>query len=367
LTCFGELFIRLGAWQKNVILNPASLRKVNNSRNTGWAEKRLERSGLEEAKTKVNVYREIEKFKGVRNPVLTTGTFDGVHLGHLRIIQRLKELASSSAGETVVLTFHPHPRMVLYPDDTSLKLLNTLEEKIALLEDAGVKHLIIYPFTKEFSRLSSLDFVRNIIVNQIGTKKLVIGYNHHFGRNREGSFEHLKEFGPLYGFDVEEIPAKDVDHIEVSSTKIRAALQAGEIQAAKALLGRPYSLEGPVVKGKQLGRQLGYPTANIQVSDSLKLIPADGIYAVRVDVEGKQEIGMMSIGMNPTVAGTERTIEVNILNFDREIYNKIIKVSFISRIRDEIHFAGLEELKHQLKRDEEETLRIFGSLSEESS
>jgi riboflavin kinase/FMN adenylyltransferase len=311
----------------------------------------------------VNVYRAIEEFKGVRNPVLTTGTFDGVHLGHLRIIRRLNELAAASAGESVVLTFHPHPRMVLYPDDTSLKLLNTLDEKIALLEAAGIQHLIIYPFTKDFSRLSSLDFVRNIIANEIGTQKLVIGYNHHFGRNREGSFEHLKEFGPIYGFDVEEIPAKDVDQVEVSSTKIRGALQSGDIDTATALLGRPYSLEGMVVKGKQLGRELGYPTANIHVSDPLKLIPADGIFAVKVEFEGKPEMGMMSIGMNPTVDGKERTIEVNILNFDKEIYNKMLKVSFIKRIRDEVRFPGLEELKQQLKQDREETLRIFGSRS----
>jgi riboflavin kinase/FMN adenylyltransferase len=309
----------------------------------------------------VKVYRDIHDFKGVANPVLTTGTFDGVHLGHLQIIRRLGEIASSiEGGESVVLTFHPHPRMILYPDDDSLRLLSTLDEKINLLTEAGVQHLIIHPFTKAFSRLSSLDFVRNIIVNQIGTKKLVIGYNHHFGRNREGSFEHLREFGPLYGFDVEEIAARDVDQVEVSSTKIRKALQEGDVDTAKAYLGRAYSLEGKVVKGKQLGRTLGYPTANVEVEDALKLIPAEGIYAVRVFSSGMQGIGMMSIGRNPTVSdGNVRTIEVNILNFDKDIYNEKIRVDFVKRLRDEVKFSSFEELKTQLSLDREETLRVF--------
>jgi riboflavin kinase/FMN adenylyltransferase len=309
----------------------------------------------------VKVYNEISNFKGVQCPVLTTGTFDGVHLGHLRIIKRLQELAVSSGGESVVLTFHPHPRMVLYPDDDSLRLLSTLEEKISLLELAGVQHLIIHPFSREFSRLTSLEFVRNIIVNQIGTRKLVIGYNHHFGRNREGSFEHLKEYGPLYGFDVEEIPAKDVDHVEVSSTKIRKALQEGDILTANAFLGHSYSLEGKVVKGRQLGRELGFPTANIHLADPYKLVPADGIYAVGVHAAGKEWIGMMSIGMNPTVDGKVRTLEVNILNFEKDIYGETIRVSFVKRLRDEVKFSGLEELKEQLYRDQAATLQVFNS------
>jgi riboflavin kinase/FMN adenylyltransferase len=314
----------------------------------------------------LKVYRDIADFKDVTRPVLTTGTFDGVHLGHLRIIERLSELAHASKGESVVLTFHPHPRLILYPDDGSLKLLSTLEEKISLLEAAGIQHLIIHPFSLEFSRLSSLDFVRNIIVGQIGTKKLVIGYNHHFGRNREGSFEHLKEFGPVYGFDVEEISARDVDQVEVSSTKIRNALLAGDVRTATAYLGREYSLQGIVVKGKQLGRTIGYPTANIEVGDSYKLIPADGIYAVRVDLEGSIYQGMMSIGMNPTVNGTMRTIEVNILNFEKDIYDKRVKICFVQRIRNEQKFAGLEELKKQLHRDKLETLRIFETSAPEA-
>jgi riboflavin kinase/FMN adenylyltransferase len=308
----------------------------------------------------VKIYTNCSEFRGVKKPVLTTGTFDGVHLGHLKIIHRMKELANFIGGETVVLTFHPHPRMILYPDDDGLRLLSTLEEKTALLLQAGINHLIVHPFSKEFSRLSSLDFVRNILVDQLGIQKLVIGYNHHFGRNREGSFEHLKEFGPVYGFEVEEIPAQDVDQVEVSSTKIRNALLSGDVHTATAYLGRYYSLEGKVVRGRQLGRELGFPTANIQVGNDRKLIPADGIYAVKVSCAGMDGIGMMSIGMNPTVEGKARTIEVNILNFEKDIYDQLIQVSFVKRLRDEIRFPGLEELKKQLFLDREETLKVFG-------
>ena len=244
----------------------------------------------------MKVYSSIDEFKHVKNAVVTTGTFDGVHLGHQKIISRLNDVAKAEQGETVLLTFFPHPRMVLFPDDNELKLLSTQSEKIELLEKFGVEHLIIHPFSKDFSRLTSIEFVRNILVNQLGTRKLVIGYNHHFGRNREGSFEHLKEFGPVYGFDVEEIPAKDIDNIEVSSTKIRNALLAGNIPVATSYLGHHYSLSGKVVQGKMNGRTIGFPTANIHVEDSYKLIPKDGVYAVQVIAEGMQYKGMMNIG-----------------------------------------------------------------------
>ena len=251
----------------------------------------------------MKVYTQIEDFRNIKNPVVTTGTFDGVHLGHQKIISRLIDVAKEEQGETVLLTFYPHPRMVLFPDDNELKLLNTQQEKIRLLEKYGIDHLIIHPFTKEFSRLTSVEFVRNILVNSIHTKRLVIGYNHHFGRNREGSFEHLKEFGPVYGFDVEEIPAKDIDHIEISSTKIRQALQAGEVEVAATYLGHTYSVSGKVVQGKQLGRTIGYPTANILMEDKYKLIPADGVYAVKVELNGVMYQGMLNVGNNPTIEG----------------------------------------------------------------
>jgi riboflavin kinase/FMN adenylyltransferase len=306
----------------------------------------------------MKVYTSIEDFKNVKNPVVTTGTFDGVHLGHQKIISRLQDVAKEHDGETVLLTFYPHPRMVLFPEDNELKLLNTQSEKISLLEKYGIDHLIIYPFTKEFSRLSSIEFVRNILANQIKTKRLVIGYNHHFGRNREGSFEHLKEYGPLYGFEVEEIPAKDIDHVEISSTKIRKALQTGDVKTAETYLGHSYSLSGKVVAGKQLGRTIGYPTANLFVEDKYKLIPADGIYAVHVEQNGAMYSGMLSIGNNPTVEGKGRSIEVNIFDFDKDIYGQQATVYFIERLRDEVKFNNLEELKIQLAKDKEDTLRI---------
>ena len=307
----------------------------------------------------MKVCNDINNLGKVPNPVVTTGTFDGVHLGHQRIIKRIREIAKKEKGETVLVTFYPHPRMVLFPDDNELRLLNTQDEKIALLEKFGIDNLVIISFTKQFSRLSSVEFVRDIIANRIGTKKLVIGYNHHFGRNREGSFEHLKEYGPMYGFTVEEIPAIDVDHVEVSSTKIRKALGEGDIRTANTYLGYEYMLHGTVVHGKKLGREIGYPTANISVDDKYKLVPADGIYAVSVDVRGKIHKGMMSIGLNPTVNGKGRTIEVNILDFNDEIYGEKIGINFRDWLREEKKFSDLEELKMQLGRDREATLQRF--------
>ena len=307
----------------------------------------------------MKVYTQIEDFRNIKNPVVTTGTFDGVHLGHQKIISRLIDVAKEEQGETVLLTFYPHPRMVLFPDDNELKLLNTQQEKIRLLENYGIDHLIIYPFTKEFSRLTSVEFVRNILVNSLQTKRLVIGYNHHFGRNREGSFEHLKEFGPVYGFDVEEIPAKDIDHIEISSTKIRQALQAGEVEVAATYLGHTYSVNGKVVQGKQLGRTIGYPTANILMEDKYKLIPADGVYAVKVELNGVMYQGMLNVGNNPTIEGKGRSLEVNIFDFDQNIYGDEATIYFIERLRDEVKFNGLDELKAALAKDKVNALKIL--------
>lgn len=309
----------------------------------------------------MKVYTKIEDFKDVKNPIVTTGTFDGVHLGHQKIISRLKDLSKKHDGETVILTFYPHPRMVLFPDDNELKLLNTQAEKIELLERYGVDHLIIYPFTKEFSRLTSVEFVRNILVNEIHTKRLIIGYNHHFGRNREGSFEHLKEFGPIYGFDVEEIPAQDVDSVDVSSTKIRAALMEGDVERANSFLGHLYSTTGKVIRGDQRGRTLGYPTANLSVDDPYKLIPADGVYAVKVKVGGTVYGGMLNIGNNPTIEGKGRSMEVHIFDFSAEIYGEHATIYFIKRLRDEQKFGGLEELKKALDKDKQNALKIIGA------
>ena len=290
--------------------------------------------------------------------MVTTGTFDGVHLGHQQIIKRLIETATKSNGETVLLTFFPHPRMVLFPDYKPL-LLNTLEEKTVLLEKAGIDHLIIHPFNREFSMLSSKEFISEILVKTLQTKKLVIGYDHHFGKNREGSFDHLKEFGPIYGFDVEEIPAQEVEHTGVSSTKIRQALTKGDVETANSFLGYSYMLSGTVVKGRMIGRSIDFPTANLQVHDPFKLIPADGVYAVNVK-RGKDQLkGMLNIGMRPTVDGKARTIEVNILDFNADLYGETLTLEFVKRLRDEIKFDGIESLKQQLFKDREQTRTIL--------
>ena len=244
----------------------------------------------------MKIYSNINEFTGVDRPIITTGTFDGVHFGHRKIIDRLIKTADSNKGESVILTFSPHPRMVLFPDDHGLQLINTIEEKIELLEKAGVQHLIIHPFTLEFSRMTSIQFVRDILVNQFKTHKLVIGYDHHFGRNREGSFAHLKEFSPLYGFEVEEIPVQLLDDVGVSSTKIRNALLDGQVDLANEYLGYQFTILGKVIKGKQIGRKIGFPTANLLVQDSTKLIPKEGVYSVDVLFNKVVYQAMMNIG-----------------------------------------------------------------------
>ncbi|MEJ6710756.1 MAG: bifunctional riboflavin kinase/FAD synthetase [Flavobacteriales bacterium] len=300
----------------------------------------------------MKIYHSLEEFRKVKNAVVTTGTFDGVHVGHITILERLKEIANSVDGETVLLTFFPHPRMVLFSDN-DLKLITSQHEKIDLLRKAGVDHLIIHPFSKVFSRLSSVEFVRDVLVNKIGTSRLVIGYNHHFGRNREGSFEHLKEYGPVYGFQVEEICAQDVDAVSVSSTKIRKALESGDLKTAKVYLGHQFQLSGTVVVGENLGNKIGFPTANIQVLDVHKLIPANGVYAVRVLVREKEYLGMLNIGNRPTVNGVSKTIEVHIINFNASIYGEEITVVFEGWIRNEQKFKNIEALQCQLLKDKQ--------------
>ncbi len=308
----------------------------------------------------MRIFRSIEAFEGTRNAVVTTGTFDGVHVGHRKIISRMREVANKVNGETVLLTFDPHPRMVLFPDDHGLQLLTTLDEKIALLEEAGVDNLIIHPFTREFSRITSIDFVRDILVEKLGTYRLVIGYDHHFGRNREGSFEHLVEFGPLYGFEVEEIPALEVQDVSVSSTKIRKALEEGDVSTATEYLGAHYLLNGFVVEGNKIGRTLGFPTANIRVDNTTKQIPADGVYAVIVVVNGKKLKGMLNIGQRPTVNALQsRTIEVHIIDYDGDLYGSSIELQFIQRVRNEQKFNGLDELRTQLEKDKAQTLSML--------
>ena len=299
----------------------------------------------------MKIHNGIENPINVTNAVVTIGTFDGVHIGHQKIIARLKEVATQHGGETVLITLYPHPRMVLFPDDNDLQLLSTQDEKTDLLHKYGIDHLVVIPFSKEFARLTSLEFVRDILVDKIGVKTLVIGYDHHFGRNREGSIEQLRELAPQFHFEVEEIPAQDIDHVNVSSTKIREALLNGEVETAKQYLGHAYSLQGTVVEGNKLGRTIGYPTANIEIGDKHKLIPADGVYAVHVLAGNERFGGMLNIGYRPTVEGKKRTTEVNIFDFERDLYGQQLKIEFEARLRNEQKFNGLDALKEQLAQD----------------
>ncbi|GIV36302.1 MAG: riboflavin biosynthesis protein [Cyclobacteriaceae bacterium] len=299
----------------------------------------------------MKIYYHPDDFLAPSFAVVTSGTFDGVHLGHQKILNRVKEIARQNQGETIVLTYWPHPRLVLHPEDSSLKLLNTFEEKAELLKEAGIDHLVRIPFTREFSQLSSKEFISRILVQTLRTRKLVIGYDHRFGHNREGSFEELKKNAPLYGFEVEEIPRQDVDHITVSSSKIRQALEQGNIETATNLLGRPYSIRGLVVKGDRIGRLIGFPTANLSIDTHYKLLPADGIYAVTAAHAGKTYKGMMYIGFRPTVGGMHKSIEVNLFDFNAEIYGDELIVFLHARLRADSRFTDLEELKQELIRD----------------
>lgn len=302
----------------------------------------------------MNVFQDFHSIEKIHHPVITIGTFDGVHIGHQKIINQLNEEAEKINGESVLFTFYPHPRMVLYPESHGIKLIQTQEEKMAKLEKMGLKNCIVFPFTFEFSRMTALEFVRDFLVNQLHVKKLVIGYDHQFGKNREGSLQFLKDICETYDFEVIEIPAQDIDEVNVSSTKIREAILAGNIEKANNYLGDTFELTGMVVKGNQLGRTIGYPTANIVLNSDLKLIPGNGVYAVRVNVRGTWFDGMMNIGTRPTVVSNGgRTIEVNIFDFDATIYDETVTVQFLSKWRDEQKFNGLDELKNQLKIDEE--------------
>lgn len=307
----------------------------------------------------MKIYRDLTDFRSIGKPVLTTGTFDGVHQGHQQIIHRLKEIAQRESGSSVVLTFSPHPRKVLFPDD-SLKLLSTEEEKIARLESCGVDHLIFYPFTREFSQISSLEYVRDLLVTAIGIHTMVVGYDHHFGRNRQGDFLQLSEFGATYGFRVEEIPAWEIDQVNVSSTKIRQALASGDIEVANKYLGYRYSIKAKVVPGRGLGRQLGFPTANLEVECQDKLIPGPGVYAVLILLGHTTYKAMMNIGYRPTFADSDGLhLEAHIFGLDQEIYGEVLTLKFVGRLREETRFDSAEELKARLLQDSLDAKQIL--------
>lgn len=306
------------------------------------------------------VHHGIDSLTPLPHAVVTSGTFDGVHRGHQKILTRLTEVARANGGESVVLTYWPHPRTVVSNDSQNLRLLSTLDEKIELLAQAGVDHLVVIPFTRSFSQLTSEEFIQRVLIEKIGTKKLVIGYDHRFGRDREGGFDYIQAHQAEYGFEVEEIPRQDIEDVGVSSSKIRHALAEGNVRAANLFLGRAYNLTGTVVKGRQLGRTIGYPTANLQVDDPVKLIPANGVYAVEVLHKGQMLFGMTNIGFRPTVAGENQTIETYIFDFDADIYGEHLTLRFREFIRPEQKFSGLPALIEQLKQDDATARALLG-------
>ena len=312
----------------------------------------------------MKIYNCIKDFKPVNNAVVTIGTFDGVHLGHQAVFNQMKVEATKISGETVVVTFYPHPRIVLEQENSNLKFIKTQEKKIQHIEKAGIDHLIIVEFTKEFAKTTSEVFIKNLIIDIIHPKILIIGYDHQFGNNREGSFELLNRLGKQSGFDVKQVDAKNIGKTTISSTKIRDLLIQGDITVANKLLGHEYSITGKVVRGQSIGHNIGFPTANIEVSDEYKLIAAVGVYACRVHYMDETYEGMANIGFRPTIDKVNIlnvwiTIEVNIFDFNKVIYGKDITISFVKRMRDEHKFENIEALKTQLALDKINTLKIL--------
>lgn len=309
----------------------------------------------------MKIVHSISSFVAEKPTVVTIGTFDGVHLGHQKIIAQITTAAQEKDCDSLVLTFFPHPRMVLQ-EGTEMKQLNTIDEKTALLEQLGVDHLVIHPFDKAFSRMTAEEFVKEVLVETFRLKKIIIGYDHRFGRNRTADINDLIAFGDTYGFEVAQISAEELNDVSISSTKIRTALNEGNIELANNYLGYPYAITGKVVKGQQLGRTIGYPTANILVKEDYKLIPQNGVYVVQSVLNGQTVFGMMNIGNRPTVNGTSQTIEVHFLDFDQDLYDQTIPVSILKRLRNEQKFPSLDALKTQLLSDQNETIAFVDTL-----
>ena len=331
----------------------------------------------------MQIYHQIKDFERLENAVVTIGTFDGVHVGHQKIITKLIEKAHQIKGESVILTFFPHPRMILHPEDHELKMINTMAEKALLLEQLGVDHLIITPFTRDFSNQSPEQYIKEILINQIGMKAIVIGYDHRFGKDRSGGLKELQQFSSVYGYQINEIPEQDIADVAISSTRIRKALAVGNIDIANELMSHPFSLSGKVIIGDQIGRTLGYPTANLFIEEGYKIIPSDGIYAVEIYIPketeknknqvienpfqlnqqssfvNRQYKGMAYIGHRPTINGMSQNIEVNIFDFNEDIYHETIRLDFLHFIRHDIKFEGLAKLTEQLAKDKISTLAYF--------
>lgn len=312
----------------------------------------------------MKVYQDFDEVGNIPNAVLTIGTFDGVHVGHQKIIQRVSDEARRIGGESVLFTFFPHPRMVINPDNHGLKLIQTQQEKIDNLERLGLDHLIVFPFTKAFSNLSAEEFVRDYLVGKLGVKTIVVGYDHQFGKNREGTLESLKKLSGTLGFNVVEIPAHEIDEVNVSSTKIRQAIENGDMETANLYLNEPFELSGVVVHGNKLGRTIGFPTANLEIGDPLKIIPAIGVYAAEVRLaDGRMFRGMMNIGTRPTVSN-ERVLkmEVNLFDFSGDLYDQRITVYLLQRIRGEHRFESVDVLRAQLQEDEKTVRSVFDTI-----
>ena len=314
----------------------------------------------------MHVIRDPAQFPFLGNAVVTSGTFDGVHVGHQRILGRLREVAQASGGPSVVITYWPHPRLVLgpppsHPELLELQLLNTLDERIARLAGFGVDYLLIVPFTREFAQWTSEAYIQNLLLKTVGARRLVIGYDHRFGKNREGGFDYLRENADRYGLTVEEIPRADVDAVGVSSTRIRQALRQGDIATATRYLGYPYPLTGTVVHGQQLGRTIGYPTANLVPPEPLKLVPARGVYAVWASTAaGSRHRAMLSIGLRPTIGhDLAQTIEVNLLDFEGDLYGQLLTLEFVAWLRGEEKYDGLGALTAQLALDAKNTRAVL--------
>ncbi|WP_409417666.1 bifunctional riboflavin kinase/FAD synthetase [Flavobacterium sp. PS2] len=309
----------------------------------------------------MKLFHSITDFRSTKKTILTLGTFDGVHIGHKKILEKITQNTQDGKYESLVLTFFPHPRMVLQ-EKSEIKLLNTIAEKTKLLENTGIENLVIHPFNESFSRLTAEDFVSSILVNQFHIQKIIIGHDHRFGRNRTADINDLIAFGEQYGFEVEQISAQEIKDVSVSSTKIRKALTDGDMNLANEYLGYDYFLTGTVVKGKQLGRTIGFPTANLKIEEEYKLIPKNGVYIVKSIINKKVVYGMMNIGFNPTVGGQAQSIEIHFLDFDEDIYDLEISVSLLQYIREEQKFGSFDFLKEQLKKDKETTIAFTNKL-----
>ncbi|MBL6875956.1 MAG: bifunctional riboflavin kinase/FAD synthetase [Chitinophagales bacterium] len=307
----------------------------------------------------MRVFKNLEELPEFKNTVITIGTFDGVHKGHQKILKRIIDIAKSRNGESILITFYPHPRFVLQPGNKDLKLLNTLDEKISLLENFGLDNLVVAPFSKGFSQMPALTYIKDFLVENFQPNTIVIGYDHHFGFNRSGDIDLLKEYQKVFQFQVEQISKETIEDIAISSTKIRKALLAGDIETSTHLLGHPYQLSGYVIKGEQIGRTLGFPTANIQLTVNYKLIPKTGVFAVMIHIQGENYKGMLNIGFRPTIEGNSKTIEVNIFDFNKNIYGEEISITLVKRLRDEKKFKNLEALKEQITSDKKEALACF--------